>query len=69
MRYSEAPFWKEEINDKVNSVLTNKTWVLTNLPPCCKPIGPKRIFKRKLRTNGSIENYKARLVDVYESTK
>ena len=33
-----------------------------NLPPGCKPLGYKWIFKRKMKTNGSIDKYKARLV-------
>ena len=33
-----------------------------DLPPGCKPLGYKWIFKRKLKANGSINKYKARLV-------
>ena len=32
------------------------------LPPGCKPLGYKWIFKRKLKADGSIDKYKARLV-------
>ena len=32
MRSIDAPFWKENINDKMSSLKTNKTWFLTNLP-------------------------------------
>ena len=32
------------------------------MPKACRPISSKWIFKKKLRTNGSIERYKARLV-------
>ena len=32
------------------------------MPPCAKTIGCKWIFKRKLKPDGSIEKYKARLV-------
>jgi len=32
------------------------------LPKGCTPISSKWIFKKKLRTDGSIERYKARLV-------
>ena len=38
------------------------TWELEDLPPGCKPLGYKWIFKRKLKANGSIDKYKARLV-------
>ncbi|GKC28990.1 zinc finger, CCHC-type containing protein [Tanacetum coccineum] len=36
--------------------------VLSDLPLGCKPLGCKRIFKRKLKVDGSIEKFKARLV-------
>ncbi|GKC91188.1 zinc finger, CCHC-type containing protein, partial [Tanacetum coccineum] len=40
----------------------NNTWVLADLPPGCKPLGCKWIFKRKLKVNRTIEKFKARLV-------
>ena len=55
-------FWKEAINDKNSSLKTNKTWFLTNLPLGCKSIGCKWVFRKKLRTDGSIEKFKAKLV-------
>ena len=33
-----------------------------DLPPSCKPLGYKWIFKRKLKVDGSTNKYKARLV-------
>ena len=33
-----------------------------DLPPGCKPLGYKWIFKRKLKADRSIDKYKARLV-------
>ncbi|GJY38718.1 zinc finger, CCHC-type containing protein [Tanacetum coccineum] len=53
---------KEAINDKMDSIMGNNSWVLTNLPPGCKPLGYKWIFKRKLKVDGTIEKFKARLV-------
>ena len=32
-----------------------------DLPPGCKPLGYKWIFKRKMKADGSIDKYKARL--------
>ena len=40
----------------------NHTWELVDLPPSAKTIGCKWIFKRKLKQDGSIKKYKARLV-------
>ncbi|GKA90844.1 zinc finger, CCHC-type containing protein [Tanacetum coccineum] len=36
--------------------------VLADLPPSCKPLGCKWIFKIKLKVDGTIEKFKARLV-------
>ena len=58
----EAPFWKEAVNSEIESILQNHTWELVDLPPSCKPLGYKWIFKRKLKAYGSIDKYKARLV-------
>ncbi|GJV39665.1 zinc finger, CCHC-type containing protein [Tanacetum coccineum] len=57
-----VPEKKEAINDEMNSIMGNNTWVLADLPPGCKPLGCKWIFKRKLKVNGTIEKFKARLV-------
>ena len=62
MSSSEAPLWKEAINSEIDSILQNHTWELVDLPPGCKPLGYKWIFKRKVKPDGSIDNYKARLV-------
>ena len=58
----EAPYWKEAINDEAESILQNHTWELVDLPPGSKPLGYKWIFKKKMKTNGSINKYKASLV-------
>ncbi|KAD7478580.1 hypothetical protein E3N88_01716 [Mikania micrantha] len=46
----------------MDSIMHNNTWKLTDLPPGCKPLGCKWIFKRKMKVDGSIDKYKARLV-------
>ena len=38
------------------------TWELVDLPPGCKPLNFKWIFKRNMKVDGSIDKYKARLV-------
>ena len=62
MSIPEVQMWKEAINSEIESILSNHTWELANLPPGSKPIGCKWIFKRKLKPDGSIDKYKARLV-------
>nr|GEU77298.1 retrotransposon-related protein [Tanacetum cinerariifolium] len=62
MESSEAPYWKEAIQSEIDSIVQNNTWKLVDLPSGHKPIGYKWIFKKKLRSNGTIEKYKAHLV-------
>ena len=59
---SEGPQWKEAIKNEVESILQNHTWELVDLPPGSKPLGYRWIFKRKMKPDGSIDKYKARLV-------
>ncbi|GJX82217.1 zinc finger, CCHC-type containing protein [Tanacetum coccineum] len=53
---------KEAINDEIGSIMENNTWVLSDLPPGCKPLGCKWILKRKMKVDGTIDKFKARLV-------
>ncbi|GJR84388.1 zinc finger, CCHC-type containing protein [Tanacetum coccineum] len=53
---------KEVIDDEIGSIMENNTWVLSDLPPGCKPLGFKWIFKRKMQVDGTIDKFKARLV-------
>ncbi|GJY16126.1 zinc finger, CCHC-type containing protein [Tanacetum coccineum] len=52
----------EAIDDEMDSIIGNNTWVLADLPSGCKPLGCKWIFKRKLKVDVTIEKFKARLV-------
>ncbi|GKA30525.1 zinc finger, CCHC-type containing protein [Tanacetum coccineum] len=33
INYKDVAFWKEAINDEIDSIMRNNTWVLTDLPP------------------------------------
>ncbi|KAK1662037.1 hypothetical protein QYE76_050196 [Lolium multiflorum] len=62
---NEAPrrnYWKEAVQNEMDSILANGTWELTEHPYVCKPVECKWVFKKKLRADGTIEKYKARLV-------
>lgn len=48
--------------DEIHSITKNQTWDLIELPLGAKPIGLKWVFKLKRNSDGSINNYKARLV-------
>jgi hypothetical protein len=62
MASRDVAFWKEAIQDEMDSIMQNKVWKLADLPPGCKPLGCKWIFKRKMKVDGTIDKYKARLV-------
>nr|GEZ23153.1 zinc finger, CCHC-type [Tanacetum cinerariifolium] len=53
---------KEAIDDEIGFIMKNNTWVLSDLPPGCKPLGCKSIFKRKMKVDGKVDKFKARLV-------
>lgn len=50
------------MDEEYESLLKNKTWILTKLPSGRKPITTKWVYKLKRKVDGSIERYKARLV-------
>ena len=58
----DCVFWKEAMNDEMNSLISNKTWKLVDLPPGCKKIGCKWVLRKKLKSEGTIDKFKARLV-------
>ncbi|RVW29758.1 Retrovirus-related Pol polyprotein from transposon TNT 1-94 [Vitis vinifera] len=62
MASRDVAFWKEAINDEMDSILSNQTWELVDLPSGSKPIGCKWVFRRKYHTDGMIQTFKARLV-------
>ncbi|GKB84560.1 zinc finger, CCHC-type containing protein [Tanacetum coccineum] len=51
MKSQDVALWKEAINDEMDSIMGNNTWVLADLPPRCRPLGCKWIFKRKLKVD------------------
>ncbi|KAL0299909.1 UNVERIFIED_CONTAM: Retrovirus-related Pol polyprotein from transposon TNT 1-94 [Sesamum angustifolium] len=62
MASSEAKQWKEAVKSEMDSIVSNGTWVLVDLAPGCTTIGCKWIFKKKLKPDGSIDKFKAKLV-------
>jgi len=58
MRCIDVCFRKEAIKNELDFIVSNQTWELVELPKDCKPISSKRIFKKKLRLDGSNENIK-----------
>ncbi|KAJ0599135.1 putative RNA-directed DNA polymerase [Helianthus annuus] len=62
MASRDVAFWKEAIQDEMDSIMHNNTWKLTDLPPGCKSLSCKWIFKRKMKVDGSVDKFKAKLV-------
>lgn len=50
------------MKDEIDALKRNETWDLVPKPIDTKPISCKWVFKLKLKTDGSIERYKARLM-------
>ncbi|GJR04813.1 zinc finger, CCHC-type containing protein, partial [Tanacetum coccineum] len=57
-----SAFWKEAIDDEMDSLVSNNTWELSDLPPGSKAIGCRWVFRIKYHTDGSVQTFKARLV-------
>ena len=55
MDSQDAPFWKEAVQDEMDSILKNNTWILVDLPPGCRPItrpgksDPNRMTRTDMR--------------------
>ena len=62
VKSTKGLMWKEANKREIDSILQNHTWELLDLPPGCKPLSSKWVFKRKRKVDGSIEKYKGRLV-------
>ena len=50
------------MDEKMTALDKNEAWDLVELSTGRKPIGNKRVFKKKLNAEGKVEKYKARLV-------
>ena len=57
-----ATQWKAAMDEEFHSLITNKTWRLTNLPPGRKAIRCKWVYALKTKPDGSLDRFKARLV-------
>ncbi|RVW54011.1 Copia protein [Vitis vinifera] len=62
MASRDVAFWKEAINDEMDSIMSNQTWKLVDLPPGSKPIRTTSI--RILFALASIHNLFVHQMDV-----
>ena len=55
--------WREAMDKEIHALEKTSTWVLTSLPDVKRHIHCKWVYKVKLNPDGSVERYKARLVE------
>ncbi|XP_068331494.1 uncharacterized protein [Pyrus communis] len=63
--YAEAildPNWQQAMHTELDALHHNQTWDLVPLPTGPKHIGSKWVFKKKYKSDGSLDCYKARVV-------
>lgn len=46
----------------MDSIISNNTWEIVDLPVGSKAIGCQCVFRKKYNSDGSLNTYKARLV-------
>lgn len=54
--------WRDAMIEELRSIEKNNTWRLVDLPPGKLCISVKWVYKTKLKPDGTISKYKARLV-------
>lgn len=62
LKSSERKHWIAAMDDEVQSLQSNNTWVLAKLPEGRTAIDNRWVFKVKHKAGGGIERFKARLV-------
>ena len=58
----DSAHWVKAMNVEMESIDSNQVWDLVEEPANIKPIGCKRVYKRKKGSDGKVENFKARPV-------
>ncbi len=59
---TEAQKWQATMEEKMNSLEKNNTWVLSTLLKDHKPIGDKWVFSPKKNTQGQVVRHNARFM-------
>jgi hypothetical protein len=54
--------WQRAMKEEMDSIVSNKTWKLCELPKGQNPIGLKWVYKLKKDPYGNVVKHKARLV-------
>ena len=59
----EVKEWQENMDEEMSALVKNGTWELVKLPLSKNVIGCKWVYKIKYKSDGSVERYKARLLE------
>ena len=62
MASNESKFWYKAMMEELDLINKINVWELVQLPKCKVAIGCKWVYKKKLRSDGTLDKYKARLV-------
>ncbi|KAA0033891.1 integrase [Cucumis melo var. makuwa] len=54
--------WKIALDQEIDAIRRNETWELMELPTNKRALGVKWVYRTKLKLDGNVEKYKARLV-------
>ncbi|KAK8667651.1 hypothetical protein V6N13_007799 [Hibiscus sabdariffa] len=54
--------WLEAMRSEMDSMSDNQVWTLVEPPEGVKPIGCKRVFKKKTNMDGNVQTYKGQFV-------
>ena len=58
----DAHHWIKAMKSELDSMYSNQVWDLVKAPNGIKPVGFKRVYKRKRGVDGKVKTSKARLV-------
>ncbi|CAK5272966.1 unnamed protein product [Mycena citricolor] len=61
-KQEDGPLWRAAAASEIDSLLSNCTWDVVDLPQGVKPIRSQWVFVIKHKSDGTVERYKARLV-------
>lgn len=62
LRRSDTQQWIKAMHKQLQSIEDNKTWTLYDLPPGCKSIGIKWVFKTKRDGSNNFQRYNVDLL-------
>ena len=57
--------WLNSMRSEMDSIYVNQVWTLVEAPKGVNPIGCKWVYKKKIRADGQVGTYKARIMAKY----